>query len=511
MLSRKIERVMLIFPPTRMMSAYEKFAVIPMGIAYLAAVLRKDYQVKLLDASIEGYSQERFINEHFFEYGLPVDQILKEIEKFAPQVVGISCIFSAEFIPIANLTREIKKQFPDIITVTGGTHPSFLPEDSFKRAPGLDLIVLGESEDSFPQALRAIQAGARLDKIDGIAFRDDGNIRVNPKTRFIEDLDLLPFPARDLLPLEKYFKISVPFMFGFANRRNISFISSRGCPYHCRFCSSCKYWGNKIRFRSPENVLAELEELVTRYRVKEIKFEDDNLLANPRRAKAIFRGMIERKLNLKWSMPNGAMVKSLDDDELLGLMKASGCYDVIMAFESGDQQVIDNIIQKPLDLSKGKEIVEKVSAHGIDSRAFFIIGFPGETKQQIMNTVNYEKSLPLDKTYTFIFTPLPGTEMYEEALAKGLFREEDLYYCNYALTGLTTDEFNPAMLRRIGARIYYYVTFRLLLRHPWKFFSKYLLRSLRPQSLYSLLRVFKTVAWFFIKGSRIAANPHKTE
>ena len=158
-------------------------------------------------------------------------------------------------------------------------------------------------------------------------------------------------------------------------------------------------------------------------------------------------------------------------------MQASGCYDVILAFESGDQQVINKIIQKPLNLSKGKAIVEKVKAHGIDPRAFFIIGFPGETTQQIMNTVKYEKSLPLDKTYTFIFTPLPGTEMYEEALAKGLFHQEDLYYCNYALTGLTTDEFNPAMLRRIGARIYYYVTFRLLLRHPWKFLTKYLLRS----------------------------------
>jgi len=490
---------MLIFPPTRMMTLYDKMCCVPMGIAYLGAVLRQNYEVKLLDAVVEGHDQERWLNEHFFEYGLTSEQILKEIEKFQPQVVGITCLFSAQFWVLSGLVKKIKKAFPEIITVTGGTHPSFLPEDSMNRTPGLDFICRGESEESFPQLLRAISDGKGVEEIDGIAWRDNGSIRVNPKTRYIEDLDSIPFPARDLLPIEKYFDINIPFMFFSKSSRNISFNSSRGCPFKCRFCSSQNHWGRRIRFRSVESVLAEMEELKNRYGVEELKFEDDNLLVNPKRAKAIFRGMIERKLNLHWNMPNGALIKALEDEELLSLMKESGCYEVILAFESGDQYVVDNIIKKPLDLSKGAEITRKVKAHGIDAHAFFILGFPGETKQQLLNTVKYMKELPLDKAYPFMFNPLPGTELYEEAIAKGLFKQEDLYHENYGLTGVTTDEFNPEMIRKLCHSTYWYYTFRPLWRDPKKFFTKYVRRILRVQTLLALWRIAKTLTRIFNK------------
>ena len=496
---RKIERVMLIFPPVRIAALYDKMACVPMGISYLGAVLRSQYEVKLLDAIVEGHDQERWETSYYFEYGLSLDQIVKEVEKFSPQVVGITCLFSAQFITVARLAKKIKEQFPEIITVTGGTHPSFLPEDSLTRAPDLDYIVIGEAEESFPQLLQALSKGTGLESIDGLAWRDNGSIRINPKARYIQDLDTIPFPARDLLPIEKYFKINTPFMFFSKSPRNISFITSRGCPFRCRFCSSCHYWGKGQRFRSIENVLAEMEELKNRFGVEELKFEDDNLLANTRRAKELFRAMIERKFNFHWNMPNGALVKALDDDELLDLMKESGCYEVILAFESGDQEVVDKIIKKPLDLEKGKEIAKKVKAHGIDTHAFFIIGFPGETKAQIMNTLNYAKSIALDKIYIFLFNPLPGTGLYEEAIARGLFKQEDLYHENYGFTGLTTDEFNPDMLHRLQHKVYWYVSIRSLWRDPGKFFFKYVRRVLRPDMLKTLLRIARTVYAFFMQ------------
>jgi len=511
--ARKIDRVMLIFPPARMMTLYDKMACVPMGIAYLGAVLRKDYEVKLLDAVVEGHDQERWLNEHYFEYGLTTAQILKEIEKFQPQVVGVTCLFSSTFQVMSRLVNAIKKQFPEIITVTGGTHPSFLPEDSFKRTPGLDYICLHESEESFPQLLRAIAAGKGIEAIDGVAWRDNGSVRVNPKTRYIENLDGLPFPARDLLPIEKYFDINIPFMFFSKSARNISFNSSRGCPYRCRFCSSANHWGKRWRWRSPESVLAEMEELVSKYRVEELKFEDDNLLANTKRAKAIFRGMIERKFNLHWNMPNGVMIKALEDEELLSLMNESGCYEVIMAFESGDQYVIDNIVKKPLDLSRGAELTRRVKAHGIDAHAFFVIGFPGETRRQIMNTLKFAKSLPLDKAYIFMFNPLPGTEMYEEVIAKGLFKPEDLYHENYEFTGITTDEFNPELVRKLCHRTYWYYTFRPLWRDPRKFFTKYVRRILRPQMLMGLWRIAKILLRVFSKkkAGKLVENLSQSE
>ncbi len=404
--SRKIDRVMLIYPPRRVAALYDKVSCVPMGISSLGAVLREQYEVKLLDAATEGYDQERWESKYFFEYGLSTEQILKQIERFGPQVVGLTCMFSAQFPIVARLVQRIKQTFPEVITVTGGTHPSFLPEDSLRRAPGLDYIVIGEAEESFPQLLHALAAGKPPEGVDGIAWRDNGNVRINPKTRYIENLDTLPFPARDLLPIEKYFEINIPFMFFSKSPRNISFATSRGCPFRCRFCSSCHYWGRRTRFRSVENVLAEMEELINRFGVEELKFEDDNLLANPERAKRIFRGMLERKFNLHWNMPNGVLVKALEDEELLDLMKASGCYEVILAFESGDQDVLDNIIKKPLDLKKAVDTTRKVRDHGIDTHAFFIIGFPGETLRNIKNTLDYaRKAVALDKAYIFLFNP----------------------------------------------------------------------------------------------------------
>jgi magnesium-protoporphyrin IX monomethyl ester (oxidative) cyclase len=242
-----------------------------------------------------------------------------------------------------------------------------------------------------------------------------------------------------------------------------------------------------------------MEHLINKFGIEELKFEDDNLLANPKRAKQIFKGMIERKFNLHWNMPNGVWIKALEDEELLDLMKKSGCYEVILAFESGDQYVVDNIINKPLDLEKARTITKKVKDYGIDAHAFFIIGFPGETKAQIENTLNYAKSLPLDKVYIFTFNPLPGTPLYEEAIAKGFFKQENLYNENYSLFGLTTPEFNPYILNKLRYKVYWYITMRTLWRDPLKFFMKYTRRVLRPQMLKTLIRIAHSLPIFFTK------------
>ncbi len=482
---------MLIFPPYRTAGFYDKMVCVPMGIAYLGAVLRKDYEVRLLDAVVEGYKQDRWLGNGYFEYGLTPDQIIAEIEDFAPQVVGVSCIFSSQFLFAADLIGRVKKEFPDIITVIGGAHPSFLPEDSFQHMPGLDFIIIGEGEESFPALLKAIEKGSGFETIDGLAFRDNGTIRVNPKTRFIENLDNLPFPARDLLPMEKYFKINIPALVFSKSPRNTSFITSRGCPFHCRFCSSCHYWGRRIRFRSTENVLAEIEELISRYRVEELKFEDDNLMAKVAKAKEIFRGMIGRGYKLHWNMPTGVWISALDDDELLNLMKQSGCYEVILAFESGDQYVIDNIIKKPLDLKKAMEITGKVKDHGIDTHAFFVLGLPGETRANIEQTFRYARSLALDKAFFFLFNPLPGAELYQEAIDKGMFDKEEVYRINYGLCGITTDEFNPALIQKMIARNHWYIAVRPLWRDPKKFVFKYLRRRTSIGTLKTAFRLAK--------------------
>ena len=473
--SRPIQKVLLVFPPITTPRFLEKICCLPMGIAYLGAALRDRYEVCLLDAVVEGHHLDRELGPQLSQYGLDPAEIQRWIEAFQPDVLGVTTLFSNQFPTMAEIVRRAKAWNPDLITITGGTHPSFLPERSLRREPALDYIVLGEADESLPALLETLAQGKSPAELDGIAYRENGAVRVNPKTRYVQNLDTLPFPARDLLPVEKYFEINVPFLYYYRSRRNLSFITSRGCPFHCTFCSSTRYWGNHYRVRSPENVLAEMEHLIEKYGVEELKFEDDNLVVNTQRAKAIFRGMIERGFNLKWNMPNGVMVMSLDDDELLDLMKRSGCYEVVLALESGDQEVIDQIVQKPINLQKAERIVAKVKAHGIETHAFFIVGFPGETRQQILNTFAYARRLKLDKIYPFSFTPLPGTELYRICLEQGLLPKEDQVETHqYALAQSYTPAFSRKELEALMNREYWRNTLRCALRNPPYFVRKYL-------------------------------------
>ncbi len=480
---------MLVFPPVTIARVYDKMCCMPMGIAYLGAVLRESYDVRLLDAVVEGHHLERDLSPSIFQYGLDADMILDRIREFGPDAVGLSCLFSNQFPAVAELVRKIKEEDPDMVTITGGTHPTFLPERCLKEE-GLDYVVMGEAEESLPALLSALARGRGLEEIDGLAWRENGDVRINPKTSWIKDLDTLPFPARDLLPVEKYFKINVPFLFFSKSPRNVSFSTSRGCPCRCNFCSSTRYWGGRYRLRSAESVLAELEHLKNKYGVEEVKFEDDNLTFDRKRAKAIFRGMIDRGLNLSWNMPNGVMVKTLEDEEMVSLMKESGCFEVILAFESGDQYVVDNIVNKPLDLEKARSIVKTVKAHGIDTHAFFIIGFPGETMEQIRNTFAYARSLKLDKFYVFIFNPLPGTPLYRECLERGLIEDEYSTEENcYLISGFSTEEWTPELLESIQRREYWRATLSLLFRDPRKFFGKYVRRVMRPDQIKTLINI----------------------
>jgi magnesium-protoporphyrin IX monomethyl ester (oxidative) cyclase len=490
---------MLIFPPERVCSVYENFVCAPTGLAYLASVIRGKYEVMILDAKSLGYDNEVAIDWNFSQFGLSYENILSEIEKFAPQVVGLSCLFSNQFDIIKELCQKIKKLSPEIVTVTGGTHPSFLPAESLQRAPEIDYIIIGEGEESFPQLLEAIEKGFGLEQIDGLAWREKGEPRVNPKTKFIQDLDTLPFPARDLLPMDLYFKVNMPFMFYAKSPRNVSFSTSRGCPFKCAFCSSCNYWGNRIRYRSIGNVMSELREIIAKFRIEDVKFEEDNLLVNRKRAKKLFKAMIEEKLKLTWNMPNGAYIPSLLDEELVKLMKESGCFEVIMAFETGTQEVMDKIIHKPLDLKIAERAIANLRANDIDIHAFFIVGFPGETKEQIKNTFRFARKIGLDHSYVFMFNPLPGSTLYQECIDKGYYDREMVYRANYGNTGLTTDQFNPTWLRKRQYAFTVGQNLEMMFHHPVKLFTKYMGRVANPQHSGAITRALRGTFLSFIK------------
>jgi len=431
--SRKIEKVFLLFPPVRLCRETMKVVIQPLGIAYLAAVIRGEVKVEILDAVAES-NYERDLGDGFSWMGASLPEIRARIDKFSPDLVGISCIFSSNFPVVREICREIKKINPEILTVVGGNYPTFMPEYCLAE-PSLDFIALGEGETAMLELIRHLREGRDPSGIDGLASKAPGRVTVNPKTGWITDLDSIPFPARDLLPMALYRKVGVPHSLSMSSRNHAPMITSRGCPAHCIYCSSTRFWGNHYRFRSPGNVLAEIESLVRDWGIREIQFEDDNMTADRKRAKEIFSGMIERGLKIKFNFPNGVALWTLDE-EMVDLMARAGCYEMTLAYESGCPEVLSKIVKKPLNLEKAAAITKRIKAAGIRTDAFYIIGFPGETRAQIQQTFDFAREMATDIAYFFVANPLPGSELYEIARQKNMlapdFNFENLSYSHSA-------------------------------------------------------------------------------
>jgi magnesium-protoporphyrin IX monomethyl ester (oxidative) cyclase len=414
-------KVLLIQPPFTIFRTESKKCHPPLGLAYLAAVLKDDFEVKVLDALAEGYNNEEYVNSLHLRYGLSFVDIKKKIIDFSPDIICVSCLFSAQVENVHKICRLAKESNNKIITIVGGGHPSAVPEQMLQDL-NIDFVVLGEGETTLRKLLENIELRKDICEIQGIAFRMNGRIKINFKKKFEENLDSLPFPYWDIFPLKKYFKINNPHGSPAKNTSFLPVITSRGCPFECIFCSIHNLWGRNYRTRSAENVLKELDYLVHRFGIKEILFEDDNLTLDKERAEEIFRGIIHRNLDILWSVPNGVAVQTLDDD-VLESMKKSGCYSISLGIESGDEYVLKNIIRKPLTLFRVKSVLRKALALNLETSAFFVVGLPGENLTNLKNTFSFARGLNVDNVNFFFATPLPGTRLLqicnEEGLVKG--------------------------------------------------------------------------------------------
>ncbi len=468
---KNIKKVLLIFPPVVCSQESPKQIMPPLGISYLGAYLEPDYDVRLLDAAIEGYNHEQRVSPGFFQYGLKSEEIKQRIAEFSPDVVGVSCLYSSQFPAVANICRLAKEVSAEIITIIGGTHPSFLPQECLEYED-IDFIILGEGELPTKGLLNNISNGTSYEKLDGIAFRSYSGVVINPQKKMIEDINTLPYPARHLLPMEKYFRIGLPM--GLISRKTpaINIITSRGCSFECSFCSSSHFWGRRYRSRSVENILGEMHEL-KKMGIRELKFFDDNLTLDKPRAKALFKAMIEHKFNFSWNTPNGIAAQTLDV-ELLSLMKDSGCYEITLAIESGDEQILREVLKKPIDLARTQETAKLIKKFGMDTYGFFIIGFPQETKKQIYKTLRFMDQIKLDRISLFIANPLPGTEIYDICKSKKYLTQQVTGQAlDYFSSSFETPEFSSVFLEKIRRRWYWGYNLKLLLRNPFKFFRNY--------------------------------------
>ncbi len=390
-------KIILINPPYTMLSKGIKgseWVTPPLGLAYLASVI-DEHKIKIVDMEQEDRE---------------IEDITKE---FNPDIVGLT-----SSTPTINqaycILEKVKKINPNIITIIGGCHVSVFPYETIQRKE-IDIVIKGEGEITIKEILNNLSKGKSIKRIKGTIQKEDNNIIYNQDRPLIKDLDTLPSPKRELLNYKLY---SRPLTKG---KKPVTILTSRGCPYQCIYCNKSVF-GNKFRFRSAENVLDEIEEL-TKQGYDDFHILDDTFSIVKDRVIEICHGIIDRKLNISWNVSNGMRIDRLDE-ELVYLMKKSGCYCIGFGIESGNQKTQD-YIQKDLkinDIEKKFKIVKKA---GISTIAFVIIGFPNETSDDIKNTIQFLKKIMPDVVNFHILIPLPGTKIYDELKSKNLLLEKD--------------------------------------------------------------------------------------
>jgi len=425
-------RILLINPPNSAPAKWNFPLNIfqPLGIAYIAAVLEKQgYEVKILDALACGWDKER-VEEGIKYTGLTSDEIADKIKNFNPHVVGIAFLFTSQAREAHKVAAIAKKINPHIFVIAGGAHATTLPHHVLAD-PCVDCVVIGEGEYTTLELLNKIKNKENWQETRGIAYRkENGEIIKTPPREPIQNLDQLPFPARHLLPMEIYQKaakkIKAARSISTFGKRWATIITSRGCPFSCIFCTIHLVMQRGWRARSPENVVKEIEELVQKYGIEHLDIEDDNFTLKKERAKEILDKIAEKNIKITWSTPNGIRADTVDE-ELIEKMKKTGCTRTIVAPESGNQYVVNNIIGKMIDLEKIIQVVKWCRKHKLLVEAFFVLGFPGETKEQMRESIAFAKKLRrlgVDDCAFYIATPFYGTRLYGILKEKGYLKED---------------------------------------------------------------------------------------
>lgn len=447
-------RVLLINPPGIFSRNSMKPTIyLPIGLLSVTASLDKaGHEVTVHDAKLSAGAHP--FGEHFL-FGDSFEAIEKKIRGLHPDVLGISCPFTILTPVVLEIASRAKQVNPKIILVVGGPAPTVKPTDF---TDNVDFLICGEGEEAMPALLAALERGERPERV----------ITALP----IGDLDALPFPAYEKVPMEKYFQGKFVARSEFTGRA-VPIFTSRGCPFSCCFCSVRLHMGRKWRAHSAGYVRRHLALLKEKYNVKLVHIEDDNFTIGRGRCEDIIKSLGE--LNLKWDTPNGVRADLLDE-ALLTKMENSGCQYVILAPESGVQRVVMEVIGKNLDLKKVEGAAAVCKKIRLDCEAFFVIGLIGETLEEIEQTFKYAQYLHKKYgvfPYWNIACPLYGTRLYEEGVKGGNFlvpiTPESLLTVHQGRSIIKTPEFTPddiATLFKKHRLFILWTRMKKVLKHP---------------------------------------------
>lgn len=400
----------------------------PFFLAYTAALLKKEFpSTRLIDAIAEGFSRNK---------------VYRNIQAYKPKLLLVETS-TPSFENDIKIIHQIKKTLPHCLIALCGPHAGFFADRILNKFLFIDYIIIGEYEFTMLALAKHLDKGLNLDTVSGLAFRKEGRNVINKLREASSDLDALPWPERESLPMYKYND-------GFARMPvpNVQILSSRGCPFSCVFClwPQTIYQGHQYRRRNPADAADEMHFLVKRYGFKAVFFDDDIFNADPRHVLGICREIKKRKIKVPWAAMGRA---DLMDKRLLEELASAGLFAIKYGVESADQGILD-FARKNIDLEKTRKIISATKKCGIKVHLTFCLGLPGETISTIKKTAKFIKDTRPDSLQVSYATPFPGTKLYDYLQSRGkAFSGRWSDYDGNSLCVIKNDKLDPERLEKI--------------------------------------------------------------
>ncbi|MDD4910462.1 MAG: radical SAM protein [Candidatus Omnitrophica bacterium] len=412
----------------------------PLGLLYISSILKKNnFRVHLIDGLGENPGQ-------YYKYkgsayrGLRPSELIEKIHP-ATRVIGISCLFSIAHAFVMDLCRSIKERLPKAVLVLGGAHASALPEYMLMSGC-VDFVCVGEAEITFLKLCRALAGNqwevdlSDLKDIPGLCFKHGSGLIINKDIELLQDVDSLPYPDWDAVPMNNYFRFREPHGCTRSDKWTVM-LFSRGCPYDCSFCTTPGIWRRKWRPRDPKKVVEEIIFLQKKYGIEEVHFEDENMNTEPGRLLAFCDELIRQGVKINWQPANGIRPHRMNA-EIISRMVEAGCTNIILAPESGSKRVLDEIIGKSLDLEEIIKVARIANRAKIKTSVYFIMGFPGEKKGDIFKTLGLMMRLAkngVDECVAGLFAPLPGAKLFDKLRKAGKIKVDEAFFASLISMG----------------------------------------------------------------------------
>ena len=416
-------------------------AVPQLGLAYISGyLLAKGYKVTVIDSSAEGLGKISPLKEYpgYSYQGITHSDVISRIPK-QTRIIGFTSMFSGEWPVLRDLIIQTRESFPEALIVAGGEHITAVTEYCLRDCPALDVCVRGEGEHTFYQLLEAYLGTGDFLDVPGIAYikKEDQYQQNGNKPPRMKDVKI-PWPDWPEDYLEKFWRAGKSY--GVATERDMPFMLSRGCPFQCTFCSSPQMWTTKYNFRDLDDVMKEIKYYIKRYDITALQMYDLTAIIKKQWAMEFCQRLIDEGIKLKWSLPDGTRSEALDKEVLI-MMKKSNINYLVYAPESGSQRTLKKI-KKRVKLKRLIESVIEAKRLGLTVRTNVIIGFPHETWWDIIQTILFQMRNAIrgvDDVTIYIFSPYPGTEIFDDLTRAGKVKLNDDYFLK--LTSLNGDYF----------------------------------------------------------------------